>query len=304
MAKMPRPCALMEACPNPTAALLMQHIIYCARYAKKERGGYRWFISSHADYAASTGLSTRQVKRSLAGLRKAGLIVTEQHLSYGRNVTHIRLAHGGETEDGLPERTEESLPEETAKGLLKEEDQKEDQTQDQTNPAAGHEGQMKTELPWMQGKAKKALEVLAENEEKTKKRFSEEGLVEAMDHAEKSPSRNNLEKLYQVAWVAGGFGYRPDMTKKERGQLTEIVSACASTELGVYLIVESVKNWNLLAVYLKQTMKSSQPPEWPAPGYILACKVPVLAWVAKRAKELASASGCKSSANAGWEKFK
>lgn len=303
MLKMPRLCDLMEACPNPTAALLLQHIIYCSRYAKKERGGHRWFISSYRDWAANTGLSFDQVKRGLAYLRGAGLIVTEQHLSYGRNVSHVRLAHEVEGGSALPDRGEDAPPEWCKDAPLNGEDQKKDQTQDQTNRAAGHEDKMEIELPWMQGKAKKAAEVLAANNEKVEKRFSDEGLLAAMDRAEASPSRNNLEKLFQVAWVAGGFGYRPDLTKKERGQLTELISACASTELGVYLIVESVKNWNLLAVYLKQIMKSSQPPEKPAPGYILASKVPVLTWVAKRVKETANASACISDAKDVWKDF-
>ena len=63
-----------------------------------------------------------------------------------------------------------------------------------------------------------------------KKRFSEEGLLAAMDRAESKPSCDNLEKVFLVAWVAGGFGYRPALTQKERKQLKDIVNACASTE--------------------------------------------------------------------------
>lgn len=303
MPKMPRPCDLMDACPNPTAAILMQHIIYCSRYAKRELGGHRWFISSYRDWADNTGLSFDQVKRGLAALRKAGLIVTEQHLSYGRNVSHVRLVHQSEGGSALPERCNDTPPQECKDAPLKEVDQKKDQTEDQTQSGAAAGDNMKTELPWMQGKAKKALEVLAENDEKVKKRFSDEGLIAAMDRAEKKPSRDNLEKVYQTAWVSGGFGFLPDLSKKERGQLTELLDACASTELGVYLIVESVRNWNLLAIYLKQVMKSSQPPEKPKPGYILSAKVAVLTWVGQRAKETAAASACTTNESDVWKDF-
>ena len=162
---------------------------------------------------------------------------------------------------------------------------------------------MKAETPWMQGKARKALEVLAENDEKVKKRFSDEGLIAAMDRAEKKPSRDNLEKVFQLAWVSGGFGFRPPLSKKERGQLTELLDACASSELGIYLIVESVKNWEMLSIYLRQVMKSSQPPEKPKPGYILSAKVAVLTWIGQRAKETADASACTSGESDVWKDF-
>ncbi len=306
MHKMPRPSDLMEACPNPTTALLMQHIIYCSRYAKVGRGGFRWFISAHTDWAANTGLSARQVRRSLATLRELGLIVTEQHLHYGRNVTHLRVVHEGVTATGLPEVTAGREPEVTAAGLLRREDQTLDQLKDQKLREAETGDPMQIELPWMKNKAKKMSEVIAENDEKVKKRFSDAGLMEAMDRAEACPSTQNLEKVFQVAWAAGGYGFRPALKKKERGQLTDIVNACASTEVGVYLIVDSVQNWNLLRAHLQQIMKSAQPPELPNPGYIIASIVPVLSWVAKRAKESAMqalAPGAKSDGG-GWEKFK
>ncbi|KKK72340.1 hypothetical protein LCGC14_2904870, partial [marine sediment metagenome] len=129
------------------------------------------------------------------------------------------------------------------------------------------------------------------------------GMIDAMDRAEKKPSRDNLEKVFQLAWVSGGFGFRSPLTKKERGQLTEIVNACASTEVGVYLIVESVKNWDLLTIYLKQIMKSSQPPPEPKIGYILSAKVAVLTWIGQRAKETTDASACTSGESDVWKDF-
>jgi len=171
--KMPRPSYLMGVCPNPTAALLMQHIIYCARYAKKGRGGHRWFVSSYTDWAANTGLSFDQVKRSLAALRKAGLIVTEQHLSYGRNVSHVRLTHGGEGGSGLPERCEDAPPERCKNGLLKEEDQKKDQKKNQIVRDSKAGDQMEIETPWMKGKAQKVAGVTKTHNEKVKKRLDE-----------------------------------------------------------------------------------------------------------------------------------
>jgi hypothetical protein len=207
---------------------------------------------------------------------------------------------------GLPEVTEKSHPEVTENGLLIREDQKKDQKKDQTTAAASSGDEMKIETPWMQGKAKKANEVVEKHNEKAKKRFSDEGLMAAMDRAEACPSAENLEKLFLVAWVAGGFGYRRKLPKKERGQLIELIEACASTELGVYLIVDSVKNWNLLAAHLKKVMKSSSPPETPNLGYLLAAHVAVLSWVAKRAKETAMqalAPGAKADGG-GWGKFK
>ena len=72
---------------------------------------------------------------------------------------------------------------------------------------------------------------------------------------------------------------------------------------GVYLIVETTWNWELLAAHLKQIMKSSQPPEKPSPGYILASKVPVLTWIAQRAEETANASACISHESDVWKDF-
>ncbi len=307
MLKMPRPSDLMAACPNPTTALLMQHVIYCSRYAKIERGGYRWFVSSYKDWASNTGLSTRQVERSLAALRELGLIVTEQHLSYGRNVTHVRVVYeagipipaGGEPE--IPAAGEPEFP---LNGELIREDQKKDQKKDQTLREAEAGDDMPIELPWMKGKAKTAAEVVDANNEKVKKRFSDEGLREAMDCAEAKPSTENLEKVFGVAWAAGGFGYRPPLKKKERGQLTNIVDACASTELGVYLIVDCTQNWEVLVAHLKQKMKSCSPPDYPNPGYIHAAIVPVLAWVAKRAKEMAAQAPANAEKSSVWNKLK
>ena len=308
MNKMPRPSDLMAACPNPTTALLMQHIIYCSRYAKIGRGGLRWFISSHANWATNSGLSPRQVKRSLAALRGLGLIETERHLHYGRNVTHVRVVYEGglpeETEGGPSEETDSGPFEETDSGPFKGKDQKKDQQKDQTLRESAAGDHMKIDTPWMKGKAQKVAGVTKANDEKVKKRFSDDGLREAMDRAEACPSTGNLEKLFGIAWAAGGFGYRPPLIKKERGQLTEIVNACASTEVGVYLIVDATKNWKVLVVHLKQIMKSSQPPETPVPGYIRASIVPVLAWVTKRANETAmQALASTDGKDDGWANF-
>jgi hypothetical protein len=193
----------------------------------------------------------------------------------------------------------------TENRLLIRKDQKKDQNKDQDCEAAATGDKMKVDTPWMQGKAEKANAVVEKHNEKAKKRFSDEGLMAAMDRAEACPSAENLEKLFLVAWVAGGFGYRRKLPKKERGQLIELIEACASTELGVYLIVDSVKNWNLLAAHLKGIMKSSSPPAVPVPGYILASHVSVLAWVAKRAKQTAmqALAPGKETDGGGWGSF-
>lgn len=159
------------------------------------------------------------------------------------------------------------------------------------------------ETPWMGSKAKKVSGAVDKAAEKTKKRFSDKGLMEAMDLAEKCPSRANLEKVYQVAWAAGGFGFCPPLSPKERGHLTQILNACPSTEVGVYVIVDVTQNWELFVAHMKKIMKNATPPDTPNVAYILGCKMPVLTWVTKRAKELAVQALAPAKESSVWKDF-
>ena len=296
MAKMLKPYKMLEITPNLTTAWLLNHIVYCSRYAKVEWHGKTWFASSHEEFAAATGLTKSQVKRSFASLREAGLIETEQHIYGGKTVTHVRTT----LTNGQPGEDAGGLPGEDADGLLpiQEEDQIEDQPQ---GAAAGTEDQM-SKPSGMKGWAGNVSDIVQANNEKAETRFSEEGLLEAMEAARKSPNGPRLEKVFQIAWVKGGFGFRPPLIPKEQKQLRDLCKACADTEVGIFTIVETVSKWELLAAYLKTHMKKSEPPPKPNIGYILASKVTVLQWITKQANEQANANVCASE-DEGWDNW-
>ncbi len=281
MAKMPKPSEIMDAAPDAKSAWLLQHILYCSRYAKVEWHGKKWFASSHEEFATATGLNKRQVRRSFAHLREAGLIETEQHIFAGKTITHVRLV----TENGPPGETTVGPPGETTGGPLPIHD--EDQTKYQTDGAAGTEEQM-SKPNGMKSWATNVSGIVQANDEKAESRFSEEGLLAAMDAARDNPTKAKLEKVFQVAWVKGGFGYRAPLIAKELKQLRDLCNACADTEVGIFTIVQAVSKWEILAAYLKTHMKKADPPEKPSIGYILAAKVSVLQWVTEQATEQAA----------------
>ncbi len=275
MATMPKPNEVMESIPNDACFPLMQHILYCSRYAKVKWGGKLWFASSHDEFAAATGLSKRKVKRSFASLRKAGLIETEQHIFAGKTVTHVRVVSAG----GLPGETPDGLPGETSGGLLP--ILEEDQTEDQTKSARAIKGG-EMESKTTEGRGSMTADVasiLKSNSEKAEEKFSPKSLLVAMDEACKSPSRPRLGKVFMISWVLAGIPLRPALTSKELRQLGNIVDACEDTKVGVYLIAEMVEKWESLAASLKQSYKKSAPPELPNIGYVLAAKVNVVQWL-------------------------
>ena len=76
---------------NGNAAALLYRISYWMPKAKIVRGGRKWIANTAAQWCAQTGLSPDQYRRAISLLRKLGLIITEQHLFAGKNVTHVRL---------------------------------------------------------------------------------------------------------------------------------------------------------------------------------------------------------------------
>lgn len=79
------------------AALLLMRILFWMPKATIERDGQKWIARSGADWAAEMHLSPHQYKRAAAWLRQHDLIVTEQHLFGGKNITFTRLTERGMT---------------------------------------------------------------------------------------------------------------------------------------------------------------------------------------------------------------
>ena len=91
MGKTERGRLAVTLAPNPTAAWLLNEIMFvCQRDKLVEWNGNRFFARTTGEWAAETGLTASQVKRSLASLREAGLIETEQHIFAGKTVNHVR----------------------------------------------------------------------------------------------------------------------------------------------------------------------------------------------------------------------
>lgn len=83
-------------------AWLLLKIIFWSRYAKAVHNGHRWVIRSHDEWSEETGLSKRQVQRSIASLKQKKIIDTERHL-FGKDVRcWIRLTNDARVVMGLP----------------------------------------------------------------------------------------------------------------------------------------------------------------------------------------------------------
>ena len=286
MAKMPKPSEIMDAVPNATCFVLYQHIVYCSRYAKVEWHGKAWFASSYDDYAAATGLTKRQVERSFASLRQAGLIETEQHIYAGKNLTHVRLTceggKPGKPAGGPPNLSsggEHEFPENGELPILRE-----DQTEYQTQEGSEEADEMEPNRPTSRKKtmASDVASILKSNNAKAEENFSVEALDDAMAVAIEAPTQPRLGKVFMVAWVLAGYACRPGLSLKEMRQLSNLIDACDDTKVGVFLIAEMVENWGSLTTYLKENYKKSEPPDRPNIGYALAARVSVVQWLSER----------------------
>jgi len=73
------------------AALLLQRIAYWMPRATVRRGGHTVVAKSRQEWAVEAGISLDQCKRAFGELRRLGLVATEQHKFFGRNITPVRL---------------------------------------------------------------------------------------------------------------------------------------------------------------------------------------------------------------------
>ena len=283
MSKVERGRVAVTLAPNPTAAWLLSEIMFvCQRDKLVEWHGDRFFARSTQEWAAETGLTASQVKRSLASLREAGLIEVEQHIFAGKTINHVRPTL---PEGILPGGSGGVLPGESDSGLLPILD--EDEDVDDTQTAGEEAGEMHPNRPTSGKKtlASDVATILKTNNKKAEENFSAEALDEAMALAITGPSQPRLGKVFMIAWVLAGYALRPGVTLKEMRQLVNLVDACDDTKVGVFLIAEMVENWSSLAAYLKETYRKSEPPERPNIGYALAAKVNVVRWLHDRVTE-------------------
>ncbi len=75
---------------NGNAAALLYRILFWMPKGKITHGGRRWIANSTAQWCEQTGLTHDQYRRAIALLRKLGFVETEQHMFFGKNVTHVR----------------------------------------------------------------------------------------------------------------------------------------------------------------------------------------------------------------------
>ena len=71
-------------------AILLWQIVSWYRYAKIGRDGHIWIVNSHEWWSIETGLSERQVRRTMLKLKHALLIKSERHLFGNKVVAWIR----------------------------------------------------------------------------------------------------------------------------------------------------------------------------------------------------------------------
>lgn len=90
------------ATQNANAADLLYRIAYWMPKAKIVHRGLNWMANSAAQWCQQTGLSLDQYRRAIALLRTLGLVETEQHLFFGKAVTHVRLTDHGCAAIGKP----------------------------------------------------------------------------------------------------------------------------------------------------------------------------------------------------------
>ena len=305
----PLPDEFVRLAPNSTAAWLLRHIVFRLKKARIRFDGHLWFALPYSMWAEQTGLSVRQVRRSFQALRDNGLIETEQHL-YGvpaKNILHVRLASTltsdrevGVPEKGLPELPEKGQPKLPEKGQLYylEKEVKKEVKKESAEHTIRDSGAFMNS--GKKEKAKRVSDVLRKSNEQATDHASPEALLKAMNRAEEDPSTKRLATLFTHAWAVGGYGFRPPLIQKETKQLRDIIDACESVEVGVYLIAEATSQWELLSAHLKQSMKSSSPPKYPVPGYILASKVAVLEWLQSRVDDEQEVSTLTPGVAADW----
>ncbi len=270
----------MTLAPNPTAAWLLNEIMFvCQRDKLVEWNGNRFFARTTGEWAAETGLTASQVKRSLASLREAGLIETEQHIFAGKTVNHVRPTL---PEQDPPRETRCEPPREVGRERLPILD--EDEDVDDTQTSGEEAGMDRRRKPTSNKKAMASdvASILESNNAKAEENFSPEALDDAMAVAIEAPTQPRLGKVFMIAWVLAGYTCRPGLSMKEMRQLSNLIDACDNTKVGVFLIAEMVENWDLLAAYLKENYQKSEPPERPNIGYALAARVSVVQWLSDR----------------------
>lgn len=89
---------------NERSKQLLARILFWMPKASVERRGIRMIAKSRDDWAAETTLSPIQIKKALADLRSAGIIVTGQHLFGNRNTLHTGLTKAGAAILGILQR--------------------------------------------------------------------------------------------------------------------------------------------------------------------------------------------------------
>ena len=107
---------------HATAAILLYRINYWIRFAKIERNGTLWIAKAAQDWCAETGLTPKQYETAIAHLRKRGLVLTEQHLFGGKNISHVQLTEKwttmGDPTEGVPDDPLQGAPEYPQTGEL------------------------------------------------------------------------------------------------------------------------------------------------------------------------------------------
>ncbi len=83
------------ATQNANAAQLLYRIAFWMPKATVMKGGQKWIANSAVQWANETGLTVYQYRRAITRLKKLELVKTEQHLFWGKNLTHVRLIEQG-----------------------------------------------------------------------------------------------------------------------------------------------------------------------------------------------------------------
>lgn len=266
---MPNPLARCQlATKNTKAALLIYRLAYWMPKARIKRDGFLWVARSRSEWCDETGLSIDQYNRALRRLKDIGLVVAEQHLFAGKNVTHMRITELGQKAIGAGDE-DKACSNTEGVGCSKIEGLKH-------SGLASHECSESATL-YTQGDTYK--EVL-HGESGTTPAKGSEGLIKKKGYSDKNEVTQKSELTHKPStpssweslWrqtIFEVYGEQsPAFTGKQWGQLKHFVKACPQGT-AFEVMKFCLQNWALFSIDAKSAAGLKKSPERPDLGFLL-----------------------------------
>jgi hypothetical protein len=233
--------------------------------AKIHRSGVYWVAKSAKTWQEETGLSKKQYETALCLLKRLGLVVSEQHLFGGRNITFLRLTERwAEVTKGEPELPQEGEPEFSHMGEpLIQGDTSKSYVKELSNDSSRRVRET--------GASEGGPEVVATNKEGG----SMTTVKELMDGATwKKPISRPMDgipalvSVWQEHMAETYGGYQPAFTGKQTGQMKLFQKACPPGQCA--LVLDKVlKNWSDFVVDVKAAADLKSVPSQPNLDFLL-----------------------------------